>query len=187
MIDGLFSLPVYKGEVENPSEIDRLVFENYDYSKYKVSPEEWLCDVDATWKSKMFGWEEEFAKIISVHLERYLGFLNTKESVYLDQPWINFYKKGQWQEQHAHCGSYISYTYCVEEGDASFFFHSPYKTVAMLSNGIAKEKMEYVLKKGDILIFPSFLDHSVTANKSDKERITIAGNVEFHTEEINES
>lgn len=102
--------------------------------------------------------------------------------------WINFFKPHQSEQQHNHYGNFLSGTYYVQgeshSGCYRFYDPAPQKTmwkgiylqgctpmVSNLSSG------EYAPLSGRMILFPSWLEHAVMANKSDQTRISIAFNI----------
>lgn len=102
--------------------------------------------------------------------------------------WINFFEPNQSEQQHNHYGNFLSGTYYVQgephSGCYRFFDPAVQKTMwkgiylqgcspsmSNLSSG------EYTPLPGKMILFPSWLDHAVMANKSDQTRISIAFNI----------
>ena len=105
--------------------------------------------------------------------------------------WINFFEPGQSEQQHNHYGNFLSGTYYVQgtptSGSYRFFDPASQKvmwqglylqgsthTVANLTQG------EYAPLPGTMILFPSWLEPAVMANKSDQTRISIAFNITPH-------
>ena len=97
-------------------------------------------------------------------------------------PWINLYKRGYYQEIHAHKGHDISSIFFANEGEnfsKLFFFdrHScnfscKYEELISYTN---THNLNY--KKGDIIFFSSHLLHGVTSHESDVVRKTMSANL----------
>ena len=111
--------------------------------------------------------------------------LNKSFSYTLFDPWINLYKKGYYQEIHAHKGYDISSVFFANDGDnfSELFFSDrnsigfSYKYEQLISyNSIFNLKY----KKGDIVFFPSHLLHGVTAHESDEIRKTMSVNISIN-------
>ena len=107
---------------------------------------------------------------------------NKSFSYTLFDPWINLYKKGYYQEIHAHKGSDISSVFFANDGEnfsKLFFsdrnhlnFSCKYEQLISYTNTF---NIEY--KKGDIVFFSSQLFHGVTAHESDQVRKTMSANI----------
>ena len=97
-------------------------------------------------------------------------------------PWINLYKKGYYQEIHAHKGNDISSVFFANDGEnfSKLFlsdrnhlnFSCQYEQLISYTNVF---NIEY--KKGDIVFFSSQLFHGVTAHESDQIRKTMSANI----------
>ena len=107
---------------------------------------------------------------------------NKSFSYTLFDPWINLYKKGYYQEIHAHKGSDISSVFFANDGEnfsKLFFsdrnhlnFSCKYEQLISYTNTF---NIEY--KKGDIVFFSSQLFHGVTIHESDQIRKTMSANI----------
>ena len=106
---------------------------------------------------------------------------------YITQSWLNITKPGEWHHQHWHSNSIISGVYYVAtvENDEILFYDS---------NAIKKDRMEldiaeedrniwnskawYIpVEKNVLVLFPSWLEHSVEENKKQTtDRISISFN-----------
>jgi len=97
--------------------------------------------------------------------------------------WLNVYEKDMRQSRHTHVPNHYSAIHFVEfdpeEHEPPTFFES--NRLDIFENGknyMVESNRTFVPKvsEGDVLIFPSTLEHSVSPNKSDKRRITISYN-----------
>jgi uncharacterized protein (TIGR02466 family) len=104
------------------------------------------------------------------------------EPCIISESWFNILKEGGEVRPHRHEGSVVSgafYPY-LENGSANLIFESPLKIVKM-NDILAKETeyssytVEFPIKLGVLVIFPSWLTHFVEPNKS-KIRITLSFN-----------
>ncbi len=109
----------------------------------------------------------------------------------LSAAWLNINKMGGYHVQHKHMDATLSGTYYltgVESGaegnivwknPTSIDYHMPpHSTVENFTNitsGCYSEKPE----KGKLVIFPSWLEHYVEPNLTDKNRISIAFNTQI--------
>tara|TARA_B100001769_G_C21832491_1_gene452080 strand:- start:98 stop:658 length:561 start_codon:yes stop_codon:yes gene_type:complete len=108
--------------------------------------------------------------------------LSKSFSYTLFDPWINLYKKGFYQEIHAHKGYDISSVFFVNDGEnfSELFFSDrnsinfSYQYEKLISY-VNSFNLKY--KKGDIVFFPSHLLHGVTAHESDVIRKTMSVNL----------
>lgn len=107
------------------------------------------------------------------------------------KPWYNMYLKGSWQERHNHLpGTSFSAVYYLKfdpEKHLPTCFHTDNKLQPMMARGTplkqgsvpywyCKELFFPKITQGDLVIFPSPLDHTVPVQTSDDPRMTIAFN-----------
>lgn len=104
--------------------------------------------------------------------------------------WINFFHPEQCEHQHNHYGNYLSIVYYVtgpkKSGTYKFFDCTPQRVIwkgEYLKNSQPSihtiNDGGYEPEPGKMIIFPSWLEHSVTGNQSNDIRISIANNVNF--------
>ena len=86
--------------------------------------------------------------------------------------WFNIYKKGDYQELHAHAPDDISTIHMVKGSKESAY---TYFKDFQLDSLPGSQSREY-FSEGQLLIFPSFLLHGVSQHQLEEERITIASN-----------
>lgn len=104
----------------------------------------------------------------------------------IDNIWININRFGNTNTSHTHPKSILSGVFYVDAEPLSggIMFERPNTTEAFLLNSLISdtkfltwETVAYVPETKKLLIFPSWLKHSVSPNMSGKERISIAFNV----------
>lgn len=98
--------------------------------------------------------------------------------------WVNIYGQGHTQEVHQHANSVISGIYYVKapEGSGELLFHSPYHDTMLdpptrKPNGINNNMVSFTPKEGMMVLFRSFVKHSVKPTVGTEERISIAFNL----------
>ena len=104
---------------------------------------------------------------------------------YITQSWINYTKENQFHHQHAHPNSYISGVFYInadKEVDKINFFREGYirflPTVTQF-NIFNSTKVTYPIQGGDVLLFPSSLQHGVDIKKGTNIRTSLSFNVFF--------
>ena len=104
---------------------------------------------------------------------------------YITQSWINYTKENQFHHQHAHPNSYISGVFYIDadgEVDKINFFRAGYirflPTVTQF-NVFNSTKVTYPIQWGDVLLFPSPLQHGVDIKKGTNIRTSLSFNVFF--------
>ena len=115
------------------------------------------------------GWDKEFIKKIKI-----------------SQSWLNYSKKGEVHHLHSHGLSLLSgILYLTEPSSTQFFIPSIYSLPSCIASKSDSEiliKEHYEGKKGELIIFPSKLDHWVGPNMSMNKRITLSFNTWFEGE-----
>ena len=101
--------------------------------------------------------------------------------------WANILAKDAAHKAHKHPNNFLSGVYYVQTqpGADTINFHDPRIQTAIIRPPVREltaENTDQVVVKvsnGTLLVFPSYLEHSVSPNESDKERISISFNVMF--------
>lgn len=102
--------------------------------------------------------------------------------------WINFFNPGQSEQQHNHYGNFISGVYYVSAppGAGAYRFYDPAVQKTMWKGihlhgsqpGMTTQSSgQFIPQEGMMILFPSWLEHCVLANKSDQTRISLAFNI----------
>ena len=144
------------------------------------------------------GWQSKSYDILSerpIAIERFIQSIQknindcTKMAGLMDLQisdyWWNINKKGDYNHLHDHRDSILSGVYYIDIGDenmgnihferednAEFFL----PRVMPKRNHISAVRATYKPMSGGLLIFPSWVRHSVDGNKSDKPRISMSFN-----------
>lgn len=158
------------------------------YANIESNIDNWYCNVKTSYRTSTENekWVMPFLNSIRGNVMEFLNDLyeldDTKLAVEFRTPWINIYNKFDYQEQHSHFCTRDNFSYCYyhkkpeNSGDIVFVSGSvdynefyPYP--------IVDHKYKPEVSEGEILIFPSWLNHLVTPNKTEKSRVTISGNI----------
>ena len=144
------------------------------------------------WHSKNFDLELEqprfFVNSISPQLNSVLtdmGWDIKKQEVKITGMWAIINKKNASNSMHIHSNNYISAAYYVRApkncGDIVFYdprFAATYRYPKISkTNKLNSNIVSFQPKEGMLVLFPSYLQHSVNANKTDEERIVISFNI----------
>jgi uncharacterized protein (TIGR02466 family) len=96
--------------------------------------------------------------------------------------WFNIYRKYDFQENHVHPTSVISAIYilvCPDDG-ARIFFNSPingmYHVKKTVKTSAMVDQINCASIPGNLIIFPSYLNHAVERHESDQVRISMSYN-----------
>jgi uncharacterized protein (TIGR02466 family) len=101
--------------------------------------------------------------------------------------WATILTPGAEHKAHCHPNNFLSGVYYLRTlpGADTINFHDPRNQTGILRPpvvALTAENTDQVVvrvKNGTLLVFPSFLRHSVDANESEEERISISFNVMF--------
>jgi uncharacterized protein (TIGR02466 family) len=101
--------------------------------------------------------------------------------------WANVNPPGGRNSAHTHPNNYLSGVYYVEtpEGEGRIVFDDPRPQAFVMMPPVTQftkftgNNVNFEVKPGRLVLFPSWLQHSVPTNKSAGDRITIAFNLMF--------
>ena len=101
--------------------------------------------------------------------------------------WANVLAKGAAHKAHSHPNNFLSGVYYLRThpGTDTINFHDPRTQTGIIRPPVTEltsentDQVVVKVKNGSLLVFPSYLQHSVDANMSDEERISISFNVMF--------
>lgn len=102
------------------------------------------------------------------------------------ESWVNYNNKYQFQDKHCHqnsSASAISGVYYLQTNteDGKLVFHPPSQMMVNTSRtptALTFNSVEYKPEVGKIVLFPSWVEHSVRANMTDSTRISVSFNIE---------
>lgn len=105
----------------------------------------------------------------------------------ITQAWLNTTTQGQFHHKHAHPGSLISGVYYLEacESDRIMFYRSGYQRIKFPTeqyNPWNSESWWIPVRAGDLILFPSELEHHVPTVETDTRRVSLAFNSWFDGE-----
>jgi uncharacterized protein (TIGR02466 family) len=107
------------------------------------------------------------------------------EHFYISECWANWNDDGDIHPRHSHPNCFLSGVYYVKapEGCGDIVFHDPRPQAAVLypqltENTNQNSDRHYVTPfEGMMILFPSWLEHSVTKNTAGADRLSISFNV----------
>jgi uncharacterized protein (TIGR02466 family) len=171
----LFSKPIFKTSV--------------DVSSLDLSKVEWTENYN-NWisKSQNILEQPEFEKISQLAFdgvcEYFYGIMRAsqKAEIAITESWLNKTEKGQIHHRHYHPNSIFSaIVYLDSEGETgqTKFITSEYQTIEYdidESNLYNSKSWSITPKVGDMLIFPSSVEHMVTEYQGNTPRVTLSFN-----------
>ena len=134
---------------------------------------------------------EDFGELVAcVHrgIASILRFLRIGDDVFeITACWATVLAKGGAHKIHSHPNNFLSGVYYVrtQPGADTINFHDPRRQASIIRPPVVEltaENTDQVVVKvrnGTLLMFPSFLEHSVDANMSEEERVSVSFNVMF--------
>tara|TARA_B100001559_G_C16241200_1_gene502501 strand:+ start:124 stop:732 length:609 start_codon:yes stop_codon:yes gene_type:complete len=191
----LFSSPVFHYNLDNHKELNKEL-ENYILSLKNQNKEGQKKSNIGGWHSPFFDIENNnVAKKFANIMEKFykdvimsdMGWKYENQKVNIEAMWSIINKKGSFNIQHNHPNSYLSAAYYVRHPEKSggIKFYDPREQKSMRYPKIIKHgefssaTVQIEPQEGDLLIFPSYLYHSVTENLSEKDRIIISFNIDI--------
>jgi len=186
-----FSTPIWTSKIDNYEKINNMMI-NYIYELQKKDPKGVTKSNLKGWHSKNFDMKDDepksFIEAIKKNINKAINDmawdLNSQE-VTLSNMWAIINKKGAMNQKHHHSNSDLSAAYYVTAkencGDIIFYdprpgkvYKHPFSNKPNLlnadNNGVKPEP-------GMLVLFPSYLEHSVNPNISDYERVVISFNI----------
>ena len=183
-VHNLWPIPMYEGEIP-VREKWKVLIKSTEYVRTHVNNSD--ISIDRYLLNSM----PELKAEIENHCENYVRkYLTVKDNAqfYLQNSWCNIHKPGEESQIHYHGGSLLSGVYYPifpeNSGDISFYravsytnlFHSTIRVEFDENNNVNAETYTIRLKEGNIVIFPSQLEHKVQKNNSDQNRYSLAFN-----------
>ncbi len=186
-----FSTPVWASKIENYKEVNE---EIYTYIKNLQKK-----DKDGIVKSNIKGWHSKDFDLNDVEPKKFIELISTnindtlrdmdwdlkKQKIKIPSVWAIINKGGAENAKHHHGNSSLSAAYYVRapENCGEIVFYDP-RPAPVFSHPLANNPnslnaMVNSIKpvEGALVLFPSYLEHSVNRNKSDEERIVISFNI----------
>jgi uncharacterized protein (TIGR02466 family) len=105
-----------------------------------------------------------------------------KVKLRITQSWLNYTKKDQFHHRHSHPNSFLSgvfYANANKDSDKIYFYDSRYCQITIPGSEhtpINSRSWGFPVETGDLVIFPSNLEHSVEVLTTDTVRASLAFN-----------
>ena len=187
----LFPTPVWTLQLDNYKVVNE---EMYEYiKKTQIKDQKGITKSNIKgWHSKNFDLQDtepkKFINVILPSIEKVMIDMNwnrEKQAIRISNMWTIINTGGSTNSKHQHGNSTISGAYYVRApkncGDIVFYDPRPapvfYYPSAIGSNFLNAQVNGITPKEGGLILFPSYLDHSVNENLSNEERIVISFNI----------
>ena len=190
MFKNLFSVPIFHGKLDNWKKYNRdllPICQEVRKETEDMSELPWNCNV---WSSYAYDSQlykrpefQEISRAIAQYVRVYLDKRQWKNEtkILMTELWVNYQSKYQYQEYHDHRERLISGIYYIDvpEGTPGIMMKTPLKANFddLFFNEDAVQEVNHLkIETGDILLFPSWLDHGGKANMTDSHRVNVSFN-----------
>ena len=159
-----------------------IAYKSLDLSKLKIIgnsfKETFESNVQTTINTQTL-FDKDSMNYLNITLTEMLSYLlkpYCKNFVFkVEGPWINKYEKNNFQGNHVHPSDFSFIIYY--KGNSNTVFNSPVKSLLEIyGSDIFIRLFESKFMEGDIVLFPSYLEHWVKPNSNAE---TVAGNVKI--------
>tara|TARA_B100001559_G_C16441602_1_gene594700 strand:- start:777 stop:1364 length:588 start_codon:yes stop_codon:yes gene_type:complete len=186
-----FSTPVWASQIENYNKVNKDIL-NYILNLQKKDPTGIVKSNFHGWHSHDFNLNDEapknFIKAVEQNINKALNDMDwdlNKQDVKISSIWAIINEQGAFNQKHHHGNSDLSAAYYVSAhekcGDIVFYDPRPapvYKHPKSKSPNILNASVNSIKpKEGLLVLFPSYLEHSVQPNMSGEKRIVISFNI----------
>ena len=192
-----FSTPVWTLQIDNYKNVNE---EMHTYIKELQNKDQIGISKSNLkgWHSKDFNLNEkqpqDFISFIYSSIEQVMHDMNwdkLKQIAKINNMWAIINTGGSANLRHQHGNSTISGAYYIRApenaGDIIFYDPRPAPIYshpnALSPNSLNAQVNGISPKEGALILFPSYLDHSVNENKSNEERIVISFNIRVQTKQ----
>ncbi len=134
---------------------------------------------------------EDFRELVAcIHrgITSILRFLRIDQNAFeITACWATVLAQGAAHKIHSHPNNFLSGVYYVrtQPGADTINFHDPRRQTSVIRPPVVAltadntDQIVVQVRNGALLMFPSFLEHSVDANMSAQERVSVSFNVMF--------
>ena len=186
-----FPTPVWTLQLDNYQSINEQMYKFIKITQSKDQQGISKSNIKG-WHSKDFNMQEnepkDFIKFILPAIEQVITDMNwekQKQSININNMWAIINTGGSANLRHQHGNSTISGAYYVRapenSGDIVFYDPRPapvYTYPKAVNPNLLNAQVNGISpKEGALVLFPSYLDHSVNENLSNEERIVISFNI----------
>ena len=117
---------------------------------------------------------------LNFYLRKVISPISKDNELYLTESWITKTNKNEHHHTHSHANSVISgvlYLKTINKDSITLYSpHRPRIDISRDNQTIDYNNLEVLVRKGDLILFPSTLMHSVKTNVTEDERVSLAFN-----------
>ena len=189
-----FPEPIFKYKLNDFKDLNKKLAE-YIYKLQEKDSKGLERSNKGGWHSKNFALsvEDSIQKEFAVIVQQYIlnvfqnyGWKTENKNIRIKEMWAIINKEGNFNVLHTHPNCYLSAAYYVKapENCGRFQVESPNTArrhsfpEINIRNELNTEGAGVDINEGDLLLFPAYLPHKVSHNKSGKDRIVISFNVD---------
>jgi uncharacterized protein (TIGR02466 family) len=182
-IESIFPTPIYFSNIERNLTKQELNFIEKEKNTLVKNEGNYTSKNNYILKNKSLSKIKDFLEICTKNYFDNIVLPVTKITPYITQSWLNFTKINEYHHTHCHPNSYISGVFYIkcDDGDGISFSKNVYNQIkidASKLNIFNADSWDYGLKTGDVILFPSYLQHAVKIRNIDKSiRTSLAFNV----------
>lgn len=193
-VEALFPSAVQITEVDRARHMNRRLMRAIERVRAETPngrPDSWASSVYTTLNSAdQLHRMAEFAELHKIILQEAASFADALNINHRDFPlrvtdcWFNVYGPKDGQEIHHHANNILSGSYYVKApaGCSGIMFHSPRADLMLVPpltglNALNETIVEMPVREGILVLFPSWLKHSVRPSPTADERISISFNI----------
>ena len=188
-----FPTPIWSSVIGDYQNINKVLFQ-YIKDLQKQDPQGTAKSNFLGWHSKDFVLDDNsiknFVETILPKIKNAIedmGWDKDKNKIKITSIWSIINTKNASNSRHIHANNYISAAYYVKApkncGNIIFYDPREAKTIrkpaSNISNNLNAEIVSIVPEEGLLVLFPSYLHHSVNQNTTDEERIVISFNIDL--------
>ena len=192
-INLIFSTPIWTSHLNEYQDVNKRM-EEYIKKQMELDSKGKKASNINGWHSENFSLKDEevvfFINTISIKIQKAMedmGWDLKKNKIEIPNIWSIINKRGSSNAMHIHSNSYISAAYYVKapEKCGDIVFYDPRQSRLVRKPKISKlnnlngEEVNIKPTDGLLVLFPSYLYHSVNENLSNEERIVIGFNVDL--------
>jgi|TARA_R100000084_G_C4641721_1_gene144245 hypothetical protein len=178
----LFSIPVYIGNID----VDRVNINNKGFEKT------WACKTNSSFNFSNTLEDDSAQYVLNIIYDLLRKDIHGPCKIEILNIWENRYGDKDYQEKHVHPHSHFSFIIYkeIEEGRTVFVNPSDKSILSYYTTTFGEKtnffELDYEPKcrQGQIIIFPSFLEHMVKGTNT--YCVTMSGNVCIHIEKNNQ-
>ena len=128
---------------------------------------------------------KDIKEYIQKTIDNYVSVVHIPKNpvkIAVTQSWLNYTREGQYHHSHEHPNSFISGVFYFDadyETDKIYFQKSGYQQIKLPTENFQwynSDSWFFQIKTGDIIVFPSSLNHKVDTKKGENRRVSLAFN-----------